>query len=83
LYDRTATPELSRGCRAASIAVIGRSVVTNSLQIELVSKLYQPQSYNTFILFMFLVAGEGHATTSLLAAKSNEFNSLIAKGVRI
>jgi hypothetical protein len=30
-----------------------------------------------------VVAGEGHATTSLLAAKSNEFNSLIAKGVRI
>jgi hypothetical protein len=30
-----------------------------------------------------MVAGEGHATTSLLAAKSNEFNSLIAKGARI
>lgn len=30
-----------------------------------------------------MVAGEGHATTSFLAAKSNEFNSLIAKGVRI
>jgi hypothetical protein len=30
-----------------------------------------------------LVAGEGHATTSFLATKSNKFNSLIATGVRI
>jgi hypothetical protein len=30
-----------------------------------------------------LVAREGHATTSLLAVKSNEFNSLIATGKRI
>jgi len=46
--------------------------------------------YEPFSLFgkcekwpFLLVAGEGHATTSFLAAKSNKFNSLIATGVRI
>jgi hypothetical protein len=30
-----------------------------------------------------LVAGEGLATTSILAVKANKFNNLIATGVRI
>jgi hypothetical protein len=30
-----------------------------------------------------MVAGEGHATTSDLAVKTNKFNNLVATGVRI
>ena len=43
----------------ASTAVIGQSVVTESLQVDVEFKSCQPNRYNLLILFMFLVAGEG------------------------
>ena len=41
------------------------------------------EEFDELVPALRVVAGEGHATTSLLAAKPNEFNSLIATGVRI
>jgi hypothetical protein len=69
--------------RAASISVIGQSVVTESLQIDLDVNLRRSPHSKRLILLLFLVAREGAATTFAPNGKASEFNGLIATGVRI
>jgi hypothetical protein len=70
---------LPRGFDQRHLAIRRYRIATDRSRVN----LRRSPHYKALRLLCFLVAGEGAATISFLAAKSNKFNSLVAIGVRI